>query len=73
MKKINTDRLSVEIDGPNVGGWPLSVSRRLWFEFLAAAYSVGIEEEAALDLALRRFIASAHGTEPPPLAYGKTH
>jgi hypothetical protein len=63
------ETLSVEIDGADVGGWPLTISRRLWFDFLSAAYGMGIEEHDALDLALRRFIASAQGTEPPPLAY----
>ena len=63
------DTLSVDIDGPGVGGWPLTVSRRLWFDFLSAAYGAGIEEKEALELALRRFIASANGTEPPPLGF----
>lgn len=63
------DTLSVDVDGPGVGGWPLTVSRRLWFEFLSAAYGIGIEEHEALESALRRFIASANGTEPPPLGF----
>lgn len=67
MSTTQDPTLSVDIDGEGVGGWPLSISKRLWFEFLSAAYGAQMEEHLALELALRRFVASAKGTEPPPL------
>lgn len=63
----DSHEVSVDIDDHRTAAWYLSLPRKLWFDFLSAAYAHEIGEHSALELALRRFIASARGEEPPAI------
>lgn len=71
--ETSDDTLGVTIEGPDVGGWPLSIPRQLWFQFLSAAYGMGIEEHEALELAFRRFVEAAEAVRPSLLDATKLH
>lgn len=60
--------IEIQVDTPG-HAWAISASRRLWLEFIGAGYTLGMNPEQAIDTALRRFISSAQGNEPPPLSY----
>lgn len=60
--------IEIQVDTPG-HAWAISASRRLWLEFIGAGYILGMNPEQAIDAALRRFISSAQGNNPPPLSY----
>jgi hypothetical protein len=46
-----------------------SIPRRLWFDFVSAAYSVGIDDVRGLEAALAQFIANVRGEHPSRLTW----